>query len=234
MELRNRMEKRLDALENKLLEKGDSSKTDRNVILADEHCSPENGYEICDAWIKLEVLTFSGGQQLEVLKSNFTIEEIMPSSSDLIQKQDTSLEVHEECFDALPTAVDDASTGCRPASVNKVRKKVLKPIKNDDKISDTKSDDYSSIQIAKKNNEFKDELEASPERVPLGHLRKKLLILDINGLLADIHSRTPKGYKADKRIAKKAGKHGVLIVKTSHKVQTFFQHSIQSICVTQI
>ena len=82
----------------------------------------------------------------------------------------------------------------------------LKPTSNDDKISDTKSDDPSSKQIAEKNKKFKDELEAPQERAPLGDLRKKLLILDINGLLADIQSHTPKGSKADKRIAKRAGK----------------------------
>ncbi|WKA04009.1 hypothetical protein VitviT2T_022076 [Vitis vinifera] len=211
MELRNRMKKRPDALENKLLEKGGLSKSDRNTISTDERSSPENGDEICNVWSTPEVLGFSGEQQLDVLKSYCTKEKIMPTSSDLKQKQDNSLEVHEDHCDALST-VDDASTGQfaakvsdnRPASVKGVWQRDLKPTSNDDKISDTKSDDPSSKQIAEKNKKFKDELEAPPERAPLGDLRKKLLILDINGLLADIQSHTPKGYKVDKRIAKRA------------------------------
>lgn len=206
------MKKRPDALENKLLEKGGLSKSDRNTISTDERSSPENGDEICNVWSTPEVLGFSGEQQLDVLKSYCTKEKIMPTSSDLIQKQDNSLEVHEDHCDALSTVVDDASTGQfaakvsdnRPASVKGVWQRDLKPTSNDDKISDTKSDDPSSKQIAEKNKKFKDELEAPPERAPLGDLRKKLLILDINGLLADIQSHTPKGYKVDKRIAKRA------------------------------
>ncbi|RVW38444.1 hypothetical protein CK203_082376 [Vitis vinifera] len=163
MELRNRMKKRPDALENKLLEKGDLSKSDRNIISTDKRSSPENGDEICNDWSTPEVLGFSGEQQLDVLKSYCTKEKIMPTSSDLIQKQDNSLEVHEDHSDALSTVVDDASTG------------------------------QFAAKIAEKNKKFKDELEAPQERAPLGDLRKKLLILDINGLLADIQSHTPKG-----------------------------------------
>lgn len=43
-------------------------------------------------------------------------------------------------------------------------------------------------------------------RLPSRHLRKKLLILDINGLLADIVSPPPKEHKADTKIARRAGK----------------------------
>lgn len=40
---------------------------------------------------------------------------------------------------------------------------------------------------------------------PIFHLRKKLLVLDLNGLLADIVSPPPKDYKADINIARRAG-----------------------------
>ena len=241
MELRNRMKKRPDALENKLLEKGGLSKSDRNTISTDERSSPENGDEICNVWSTPEVLGFSGEQQLDVLKSYCTKEKIMPTSSDLKQKQDNSLEVHEDHCDALST-VDDASTGQfaakvsdnRPASVKGVWQRDLKPTSNDDKISDTKSDDPSSKQIAEKNKKFKDELEAPQERAPLGDLRKKLLILDINGLLADIQSHTPKGYKVDKRIAKRAGEDRLQNVYLLMSFRHFISQSSQSICVTQI
>ncbi|KAJ4707283.1 NLI interacting factor-like phosphatase [Melia azedarach] len=39
---------------------------------------------------------------------------------------------------------------------------------------------------------------------PIFHLRKKLLVLDLNGLLADIVSPPPKDYKADINIARRA------------------------------
>ncbi|KAJ7971082.1 NLI interacting factor-like phosphatase [Quillaja saponaria] len=41
-------------------------------------------------------------------------------------------------------------------------------------------------------------------REPIAHLRKKLLVLDINGLLVDIVSPPPKGRKADLNIARRA------------------------------
>ncbi|GMY12889.1 putative fcp1 likey domain-containing protein [Fagus crenata] len=41
-------------------------------------------------------------------------------------------------------------------------------------------------------------------RAPVGHLRKKLLILDLNGLLADIVQPAPKNYKPDFKFAGRA------------------------------
>ncbi|XP_039008073.1 uncharacterized protein LOC120136019 [Hibiscus syriacus] len=41
-------------------------------------------------------------------------------------------------------------------------------------------------------------------KTPVIQLRKKLLVLDVNGLLADIVSRPPKNYKADARFAGRA------------------------------
>lgn len=41
-------------------------------------------------------------------------------------------------------------------------------------------------------------------RTPVCNLRKKLLILDLNGLLVDVVSRPPKDFKADIRIGKQA------------------------------
>lgn len=43
-------------------------------------------------------------------------------------------------------------------------------------------------------------------KTPVSQLRKKLLVLDVNGLLADIISRPPKNYKADAHIAGRASK----------------------------
>ncbi|KAB2002466.1 hypothetical protein ES319_D11G068300v1 [Gossypium barbadense] len=41
-------------------------------------------------------------------------------------------------------------------------------------------------------------------KTPVSQLRKKLLVLDVNGLLADIIYRSPKNYKADAYIAGRA------------------------------
>lgn len=51
----------------------------------------------------------------------------------------------------------------------------------------------------------------SPPGWTLGSRRKKLLILDINGLLADIVSPPPREYKADIKIARRAGENDIKI-----------------------
>ncbi|KAK0583810.1 hypothetical protein LWI29_003383 [Acer saccharum] len=61
----------------------------------------------------------------------------------------------------------------------------------------------SEVDEAKhdKEDNFSKISHSSVSRAPVNHLRKKLLILDLNGLLADIVSRPPKDRKADKKIA---------------------------------
>ncbi|KAJ4851297.1 hypothetical protein Tsubulata_001168, partial [Turnera subulata] len=46
---------------------------------------------------------------------------------------------------------------------------------------------------------------ASPSRAPVRNLKKKLLILDLNGVLVDIFSRPPKDLKADAKVSGQAG-----------------------------
>lgn len=53
-------------------------------------------------------------------------------------------------------------------------------------------------------NIFLEFLESFPQKSPEKCSKKKLLILDINGLLADIVYPAPKGYKADTKIAGRA------------------------------
>lgn len=121
------------------------------------------------------------------------------------------MEVHEDHYGSSSTAFNEASTSefsakasdNRPVPVKGVWLRNMKIASDDDQVSDTTSDDPSSKKMLEK-NKLKDGLEASLERAPLGDLRKKLLILDINGLLADIQYRIPRGYEAD-RIAKRAG-----------------------------
>lgn len=51
-------------------------------------------------------------------------------------------------------------------------------------------------------------LQPSPERVCIGHSKKKLLVLDVNGLLADIVSQ-PSHRKPDIMVSKKAGENHI-------------------------
>nr|DAD46452.1 TPA_asm: hypothetical protein HUJ06_016389 [Nelumbo nucifera] len=44
------------------------------------------------------------------------------------------------------------------------------------------------------------------KRAPISHFKRKLLILDLNGLLADIVNFVPDGYKPDKKVSRKAHK----------------------------
>ncbi|EXB38122.1 hypothetical protein L484_021044 [Morus notabilis] len=58
-------------------------------------------------------------------------------------------------------------------------------------------------------------------RLPSSRLRKKLLILDINGLLADIVSPPPKDHKADTKIARRAGKNRLFMRPACHDFLKF-------------
>lgn len=57
-------------------------------------------------------------------------------------------------------------------------------------------------------------------RNSLGFFRKKLLILDINGLLADIVSPLPKEHKADINIARQASKNNIPLSPAAYYVQS--------------
>jgi flagellar basal body rod protein FlgC len=63
----------------------------------------------------------------------------------------------------------------------------------------------ASLAIRGKENVPPESLSCLLEITPICLVRKKLLILDINGVLVDIVSPPPKGYIADIKIAKKAG-----------------------------
>jgi DNA replication protein DnaD len=63
----------------------------------------------------------------------------------------------------------------------------------------------ASLAIRGKENVPPESLSCLLEITPICLVRKKLLILDINGVLVDIVSAPPKGHIADIKIAKKAG-----------------------------
>ena len=60
------------------------------------------------------------------------------------------------------------------------------------------------LAVLNKEDNFLEVSNPSPGRAPVACLRRKLLVLDINGLLADIVSPPPKECKADKNILRRA------------------------------
>ncbi|KAA8547904.1 hypothetical protein F0562_004333 [Nyssa sinensis] len=60
------------------------------------------------------------------------------------------------------------------------------------------------LAIVNKEVNFLEISHPSPERAPVAYSRRKLLILDVNGLLADIVSPPPKECKADINISRRA------------------------------
>ncbi|KAL8170449.1 hypothetical protein V2J09_022253 [Rumex salicifolius] len=65
-------------------------------------------------------------------------------------------------------------------------------------------DEHVSLAGASSTTRLLNILNSFPRRVPVSRPRKKLLILDINGILADVVYPPPKGYKADIRISGRA------------------------------
>ncbi|XP_058009402.1 uncharacterized protein LOC110657698 [Hevea brasiliensis] len=63
---------------------------------------------------------------------------------------------------------------------------------------------HISLVISDKENVLSESLASLSIRPPACHLKKKLLVLDLNGLLVDIVSSPPKGFKADIRIRRQA------------------------------
>ncbi|OVA15087.1 NLI interacting factor [Macleaya cordata] len=60
------------------------------------------------------------------------------------------------------------------------------------------------VGVMNKEDNHLNMLPASLVRAPISCTRRKLLVLDLNGILVDIVSEVPKGYKAHKQIARKA------------------------------
>lgn len=93
-------------------------------------------------------------------------------------------------------------------------------IENDEKLGDESEQAVCEVSLTKSNCEDKIVLldvdvakhvplleisHCSPKKAPVCRLKKKLLILDLNGLLADIVSPPPpREYKADKIVARRA------------------------------
>ncbi|XP_042507232.1 WD repeat-containing protein 87-like isoform X2 [Macadamia integrifolia] len=101
--------------------------------------------------------------------------------------------------------LDEVTEGCHVLSEGNLEVSIAE-LKREEIISSGNGSvmnaDISVGAISKEDN-LLEKLPPLPERSPFS-TRKKLLILDLNGLLADIVSDAPKGFKADKKIAKKS------------------------------
>jgi hypothetical protein len=64
-------------------------------------------------------------------------------------------------------------------------------------VSDEKISEQVCVAVADEEDKSSEISHISLVRSPVGHLRKKLLILDLNGLLADIVQFPPNNYKPD-------------------------------------
>ncbi|XP_015579929.1 uncharacterized protein LOC8289053 [Ricinus communis] len=71
-------------------------------------------------------------------------------------------------------------------------------------LSDDGETKHALLAISDKDNGLSESLAALPISAPNSFLKNKLLVLDLNGLLVDIVSCPPKGYKADVKIRRKA------------------------------
>lgn len=90
--------------------------------------------------------------------------------------------------------------------VSNVPKKGIKNALESTVSEDSLTDEMRKLSVAATNEEHRqNNLRVSSIGIPARCLKRKLLVLDINGLLADIVSPPPKQYKADKIIRGKAG-----------------------------
>ncbi|KAF9624556.1 hypothetical protein IFM89_011730 [Coptis chinensis] len=115
----------------------------------------------------------------------------------------TSCKVHNivvpvnKCVEAASQSADKHEEVCVSRKKRKIARKRCADQENKNLL------ESGCIGVSIITNTKQLELENSvPERAP--HIRRKLLILDLNGLLVDIVSSLPHGYQADKRVAKKA------------------------------
>ncbi|KAL7190612.1 hypothetical protein ACSBR2_022819 [Camellia fascicularis] len=128
------------------------------------------------------------------LETNDNVESLAASSSDLVQKEkkfehesDQAIErssVYEQKTIEV-TLADRKSERNHPSC-------------------DLDATERACLAVLNKKDNFVEVSHPSPERLPVACLRRKLLILDLNGLLADIVYPPPKECKADTNISRRA------------------------------
>ncbi|XP_057546465.1 uncharacterized protein LOC130825321 [Amaranthus tricolor] len=99
-----------------------------------------------------------------------------------------------------------STSGAAPRSQKHVKETSLFETlrEHDISLSNMSLKDPFSLSNVSQNNSLINLLSYFPQKAPSVSSRKKLLILDINGILADIVYPPPKGYKADTKIAGRA------------------------------
>ncbi|CAL5325920.1 unnamed protein product [Camellia sinensis] len=128
------------------------------------------------------------------LETNDNVESLAASSSDLVQKEkkfehesDQAIErssVYEQKTIEV-TLADRKSERNHPSC-------------------DLDATERACLAVLNREDNFVEVSHPSPERLPVACLRRKLLILDLNGLLADIVCPPPKECKADTNISRRA------------------------------
>lgn len=85
--------------------------------------------------------------------------------------------------------------------------------RKNDKLLNSYTDEMKMVSAASIINEdFSSEISKfSLDGTQVRSLKKRLIVLDINGLLADVVSPPPKGHKADATIARRASKDCVVL-----------------------
>ncbi|KAJ0098800.1 hypothetical protein Patl1_21692 [Pistacia atlantica] len=71
-------------------------------------------------------------------------------------------------------------------------------------LSEANKTQNSTCAVINREDSLSENFHSSPLKAPINDLRKKLLVLDLNGLLADIVSPPPKNYEADINISRRA------------------------------
>ncbi|KAF5958703.1 hypothetical protein HYC85_005928 [Camellia sinensis] len=128
------------------------------------------------------------------LETNDNVESLAASSSDLVQK--------EKKFEHESDQAIEGSSVYEQKTIE-VTLADRKSERNHPSC-DLDATERACLAVLNKEDNFVEVSHPSPKRLPVACLRRKLLILDLNGLLADIVCPPPKECKADTNISRRA------------------------------
>lgn len=128
------------------------------------------------------------------LETNDNVESLAASSSDLVQKEKKFEHESDQAIERSSVYVQktiEVTLADRKSERNHPS-------------CDLDATERACLAVLNKEDNFVEVSHPSPERLPVACLRRKLLILDLNGLLADIVYPPPKECKADTNISRRA------------------------------
>lgn len=128
------------------------------------------------------------------LETNDNVESLAASSSDLVQKEKKFEHESDQAIERSSVYVQktiEVTLADRKSERNRPS-------------CDLDATERACLAVRNKEDNFVEVSHPSPERLPVACLRRKLLILDLNGLLADIVYPPPKECKADTNISRRA------------------------------